>query len=88
MRINPLPLVLHLFTLLFVGLKLTNAIAWSWWLVLLPSYGPFTVGVVLLSIGAAIRQWTLWRATPQERARILAVEMFEELAAAVQARRA
>jgi len=25
--------------LLFIGLKLGNVIAWSWWLVLLPLYG-------------------------------------------------
>lgn len=30
-----------LLTILFIGLKLTNYIAWSWWLVLLPLYGGF-----------------------------------------------
>ena len=33
-----------LLTILFVGLKLTEVITWSWWLVLLPAYG----GVILL----------------------------------------
>jgi hypothetical protein len=29
--------------LLFIGLKLTNFIDWSWWWVLAPLYGPFVV---------------------------------------------
>ena len=32
-------LIFHLATLMFVGLKLTNNIDWSWWLVLAPSWG-------------------------------------------------
>jgi hypothetical protein len=28
-----------LLTIVFIVLKLTNFIAWSWWLVLLPAYG-------------------------------------------------
>lgn len=35
-------------TLLFIGLKLTGYIDWSWWLVLLPFYGP--IGIALLVI--------------------------------------
>lgn len=35
--------------LLFIGLKLTGHIAWAWWLVLLPIYGP---AVVLLAAAA------------------------------------
>jgi hypothetical protein len=49
--------ILHLFTLLFVGLKLTGHIAWSWWLVLLPSYGLIAVllafFLIVLAIAAA-----------------------------------
>lgn len=30
-----------LLTIVFVTLKLTNYIDWSWWLVLLPMYGAF-----------------------------------------------
>lgn len=30
-----------LLTVAFVVLKLTEVITWSWWLVLLPAYGPF-----------------------------------------------
>lgn len=32
-------MLFSLLTVLFVGLKLTNFIDWSWWLVLLPAYG-------------------------------------------------
>lgn len=39
--------ILHLFTLLFVALKLTGHITWSWWLVLLPSYGFLAVAAVI-----------------------------------------
>lgn len=39
-----------LLTVLFVALKLTSVINWSWWLVLLPAYG----GVVLLILIIAV----------------------------------
>lgn len=39
-----------LLTLLFIGLKLTNYINWSWWFVLAPAYIPaaivFTLAVI------------------------------------------
>lgn len=41
-------------TLIFITLKLTNYIAWSWWLVLLPFYGP-----LLLVFGFLIILWTV-----------------------------
>lgn len=36
--------------ILFIGLKLTGFITWSWWLVLLPIYGPlaFVLGMMIL----------------------------------------
>ena len=34
--------------LLFIGLKLSNVISWSWWLVLLPLYGWFIVAIILM----------------------------------------
>jgi hypothetical protein len=46
-----------LLTLLFIGLKLTHVIAWSWWLVLLPTYGPivFLVTIALIcGLGAVL----------------------------------
>jgi hypothetical protein len=32
--------------ILFIGLKLGGIIWWSWWLVLLPVYGPFALAVL------------------------------------------
>ena len=39
-----------LLTILFIGLKLTGYINWSWWLVLLPAYGGFVLvlGIIVL----------------------------------------
>lgn len=44
---------LPLLGLLFIGLKLTEVISWSWWLVLLPIYVPAILGLIalLISIG-------------------------------------
>jgi len=39
-----------LLTLLFIGLKLTGHIAWSWWWVLSPLWLGFTVAFVLLLV--------------------------------------
>jgi len=40
--------ILGLLGVLFIGLKLTGFIDWSWWWVLLPLYGGFVLfGVVL-----------------------------------------
>lgn len=36
-----------LLSILFIGLKLTGKVAWSWWLVLLPLYGPGLAALVL-----------------------------------------
>ena len=45
-------MILHLFTALFVALKLMGYITWSWWLVLLPSI--IAITLTLLVIGFAI----------------------------------
>jgi hypothetical protein len=45
-------MIFHLFTLLFVGLKLTAVIDWSWWLVFAPSI--LIVGLQLLFLLLAI----------------------------------
>lgn len=34
-------------TLIFITLKLTNVIDWSWWWVLAPMWGPFALVVVI-----------------------------------------
>lgn len=36
--------------LLFIALKLTGVIDWSWWLVLLPIYAPLALVVIILLI--------------------------------------
>lgn len=41
-------------TIVFITLKLTGTIQWSWWLVLLPLYGPLVFLIGLLVIGLAI----------------------------------
>lgn len=52
---------LGLLTILYIGLKLTGFVDWSWWLVLLPLYGPlavigvmFIIAGLLMAIGAAL----------------------------------
>lgn len=37
---------------LFVALKLTGVIAWSWWLVTLPFYGGFLLVISIVSLVA------------------------------------
>ena len=39
-----------LLTLVFITLKLTNVINWSWWLVLLPLYGGAIVTIIVFAI--------------------------------------
>lgn len=38
--------LINLITVIFIGLKLSNVIAWSWWLVLLPTL--FIVGIFII----------------------------------------
>jgi hypothetical protein len=45
---------LSLLAVLFIGLKLSSVITWSWWLVLLPLYGGLVLGLVLMLIAALI----------------------------------
>lgn len=40
--------------LIFVTLKLTGVIAWSWLWVLLPFWGPIALAVILLLLAAAV----------------------------------
>lgn len=40
---------LPLLTVLFIGLKLTGHIDWSWWWVLAPLWAPAALGVVFLA---------------------------------------
>ena len=45
--------ILSLLTVLFIGLKLTSHITWSWWWVLAPTWIPAAMGIVVL-IGLGI----------------------------------
>ena len=45
---------LGLLTLLFITLKLTDVIGWSWWWVLAPSWGFVAVVLALLAIAAVL----------------------------------
>ena len=46
---------LSLLTILFIGLKLTNIIDWSWWLVLMPLYLMPIVAIAMVTVVAAYR---------------------------------
>lgn len=46
---------LGLLTLLFIGLKLTGYIAWSWWWVLAPTWIPVAIGIVLIAIAILLK---------------------------------
>lgn len=41
---------LPLLAILFIGLKLTGHIDWSWWWVTAPLWGSFIIGVIMLII--------------------------------------
>ena len=41
---------LAMLTILFIGLKLCEVIAWSWWLVLAPLWIPFAFTAVLVIV--------------------------------------
>lgn len=53
--------------LLFVGLKLTGHIGWSWWLVLLPLYAPLVVTLVVAGCLFAIAGITWLSMTRAQR---------------------
>lgn len=41
-----------LLTILFIALKLTNVITWSWWWVLAPMWIPFAIVLLFIIFGA------------------------------------
>jgi len=41
---------LKLLGLLFIGLKLSGNITWSWWLVTLPIWGGYVIGFVIVVV--------------------------------------
>jgi hypothetical protein len=48
----------ELLTILFIGLKLTGYIDWSWWWVLSPLWIGFVVGFSIVFIAAIVREFT------------------------------
>lgn len=44
-------------TILFIGLKLTDTINWSWWWVLSPLWISAALAVVVLLVGLTIVTW-------------------------------
>ena len=44
-------------TLLFITLKLTGHITWSWWLVLLPFWGSALLATMLILSALALAAW-------------------------------
>ena len=53
-----------LLTILFIGLKLTGHVDWSWWWVLAPVWMPFAVvilGVLVWMVVDIIRERQGWR---------------------------
>ena len=55
-----LELLLALLTVLFVGLKLTHQITWSWWWVLAPVWIPFAIAAVIVCVVLALDRWGDW----------------------------
>jgi hypothetical protein len=49
-----------LLAILFIGLKLTNYVDWSWWLVLLPLY--FGIATMILASALAVALLMITRA--------------------------
>lgn len=50
-----------LLTILFVALKLTHVIGWSWWWVLAPLWICAALAVVALGVGVALIAWATRR---------------------------
>lgn len=46
-----------LLTILFIGLKLTNYIDWSWWWVLSPLWISFGIGLIMLIVVCVVVMW-------------------------------
>lgn len=43
-----------LLAVLFIGLKLTNVIVWTWWWVLAPVWGPMLFFLLLVALTAIV----------------------------------
>lgn len=58
---------LSLLGLLFIGLKLTKCIDWSWWWVLSPFWGPLALILVISILAGIIKLILIQFETPQEK---------------------
>jgi hypothetical protein len=52
---------LGLLAILFIGLKLTNHIDWSWWWVTAPIWGGFAFALILIVVVGTIETFKDWR---------------------------
>lgn len=41
----------------FLVLKLTNVVAWSWWWITAPLWGPFALALALALLAVACEEW-------------------------------
>lgn len=74
-------------TLLFIGLKLTHYIDWSWWYVTMPSWLPLTICLSIWAICKAI-EGIIWLCMSEEqRTRSKLVDSLEALSASLRKRR-
>jgi len=48
-----------LLTIVFIVLKLTNFINWSWWWVLSPVLIPFAIGLIILCVAGGFQLYNL-----------------------------
>lgn len=74
---------LHAFTLLFVGLKLTHYIDWSWWYVLAPTLVPLTIVYGLAAVGLALMGVGWLMMSKEQRNRQRAATACRDLADAI-----
>lgn len=51
---------LHILTLIFIFLKLSGKINWSWWLVLSPTLVPIVLFVVVFSFVWLLTRYIIW----------------------------
>lgn len=72
LKIEGFPSFLDIMALVFIHYKVTGAVDWSWWLVLLPMYGSVVVLFTLAVIKAVRRRF--WP-SEDERSRLEALEM-------------
>lgn len=76
---KPIQFVGYGLLLIFVTLKLIDKIAWPWWQVLIPLWGPLALGYSLIGIGKALTWRTLRSMSPEERARHKAQQALRQL---------